>query len=577
VDPSQARIAYFSMEIALEPSLPTYSGGLGVLAGDMLREAADMELPMVGVTLLYRKGFFEQRLDSSGQQTEEPTLWEPEERLERLEPTTTVKIENRRVFIRAWRYLIKGLTGHTVPVCLLDTALPENDLQDQGLTDRLYGGDKRHRLCQEVILGVGGVRLLRVLGFRRLKSFHMNEGHSALLTMALFEEQLREREPGSVNFLDEMKRLRQKCVFTTHTPVPAGHDAFERALVSQVLGEPRTAALETAGLMPNGRMNMTDLALQASHYVNGVAMRHGEVSRTLFPHHVIGAITNGVHAATWTSPPFQELYDRHLTEWRHDNLYLRYAMGIPIHEVLRAHVAAKRTLFEAIRHETGVTLDDATLTIGFARRAATYKRADLLLSDPDRLKAIARRAGALQVIYAGKAHPADEEGKALIRHVFQLAGSFEDEIRVIYLQNYDMRWAQLLTSGVDLWLNTPLQPFEASGTSGMKAALNGVPSFSVLDGWWIEGHGEGVTGWSVGPDTRGDNPSSEVSSLYNKLGTVIVPLFYSQPSSYIEVMRATIAFNGSFFNTQRMLHQYVQNAYGLEARRWRASEELTAS
>jgi glycogen phosphorylase len=564
------------MEIALEPSMPTYSGGLGVLAGDMLREAADMELPMVGVTLLYRQGYFEQRLDAQGQQTEEPSVWKPEELLEALEPAITIKIENRRVRVRAWRYPVRGLSGHTVPVYLLDTALPENDPQDQELTDRLYGGDKRHRLCQEVVLGVGGVRLLRALGFRRLRSFHMNEGHSALLTMALFEEQMRERGPGSTDFLEEMKRLRQKCVFTTHTPVPAGHDVFERTLVSQVLGEPRVAAFEAAGLMPNGQLNLTDLALQASHYVNGVAMRHGEVSRTLFPHHVIGAITNGVHAATWTSPPFQELYDRHFPEWRRDNLYLRYAMGLPIHEILKAHVAAKRTLFETVRREAGVALDEATLTIGFARRAATYKRADLLLSDPDRLKVIARRAGALQLIYAGKAHPVDEEGKTLIRRVFELARSFEDDVRVIYLPNYDMRWAQLLTSGVDLWLNTPLQPFEASGTSGMKAALNGVPSFSVLDGWWIEGHGEGVTGWSVGADTRGDNPSSELSSLYNKLGRVIVPLFYGQPSSYIEVMRATIAFNGSFFNTQRMLHQYVQNAYGLEAHRWRPSEAAPA-
>jgi len=552
------------MEIALDPSIPTYAGGLGILAGDMLRSASDLGLPMVGVTLVYRQGYFEQQLDSQGRQTELPSMWNPEQSLEPVEEVTTVKLEGRRVYIRAWLYHVTGIEGYRVPVYLLDTALTENDEQDRTLTDRIYGGDRRYRLCQEVILGVGGLRLLHALGHSNIQCYHMNEGHSALLTVALFEERLRTRRPGPVDFEADRQWLRRKCVFTTHTPVPAGHDVFERSLLSQVLGEKRTAGMEQAGVMRDGRLNMTELALACSHYVNGVAMRHGEVSRAMYPEYSIRAITNGVHALTWTSPPFQKLYDRHIPEWRRDNLYLRYALGIPIHEILAAHAEARRALFQAIQEETGVALDESRLTLGFARRAVAYKRAGLLFSEPERLKAITRRSGPLQVIYAGKAHPADEDGKAIIGSLFEQATRLDDDVQMIYIPNYNMRWGQLLTAGVDVWLNTPLKPYEASGTSGMKAALNGVPSFSVLDGWWIEGHGEGITGWSIGTVGRGDTHSSELSSLYGKLGTVIAPLYYAKPAAFAEVMRGAIAFNGSFFNTHRMLRQYVQNAYGLE-------------
>jgi starch phosphorylase len=530
---------------------------------------------MVGVSLLYRKGYFKQHLNAQGQQSESPEVWNPEQVLEATDASANVTIEGRRVRVRAWRYRISGISRDEVPVYLLDTALPENDPGDQALTDQLYGGNRRYRLCQEIILGVGGVRLLRALGHVSLESYHMNEGHSAFLAMALFEHQLVERQTKPEDLLapeflkgdfpEEIKRLRQKCIFTTHTPVPAGHDVFDRALVSQVIGQRRAEVMEAGGLMPNGLLNMTELALACSRYVNGVAMRHGEVSRSMFPRFAIRAITNGVHAVTWTAPPFQQLYDQHVPEWRGDNRYLRYAMGITLEEIRQAHAEAKRLLFKAILSETGASLDETVLTLGFARRAAVYKRADLLLSEPERLETIARDAGPLQIIYAGKAHPADEEGKALIRRVFEYGSGLKDGVRLVYVQNYDMRWGQLLTAGVDLWLNTPLRPYEASGTSGMKAALNGVPSLSVLDGWWIEGHAEGVTGWSIGGDGPEDATLSEVDSLYDKLGRVIASLFYRTPLAYAEVMRGAIAFNGEFFNTQRMLHQYERNAYRTEA------------
>ena len=551
------------MEIAPHPAIPTYSGGLGVLAGDMLRAAADRGFPpMVAVTLLHRKGYFYQRLDPSGNQSEVPAIWPLDDVLEPLElPRVSVAINGRRVHIRAWRYVIHGVAGHTVPVYLLDTAIPDNDPWDQTLTDHLYGGDEYYRLCQEAVLGMGGVAMLRALGYDTHICYHMNEGHSALLTIALLEHHTEGQRLQSVSEAD-MESVRGQCIFTTHTPVPAGHDNFPVELVRQVLGEQRASALETLRCYVDGTLNMTYLALRFANYINGVAMRHGEVSHGMFPQYPINAITNGVHAVTWTAPPFRDLYDRRIPEWRRDNFYLRYAVGIPLHEIREAHAEAKRKLLNQVEKRTGIRLDEQAMTLGFARRATAYKRADLLLSDPDRLKGIARRIGPLQVIYGGKAHPEDEGGKAIIRRIFDAAAALGDGVRIVYLENYDMALAQHLCAGVDLWVNTPLRPQEASGTSGMKAALNGVPSFSVLDGWWIEGHVEGATGWSIGDGGEpADDSSAEIASLYDKLERVILPLFYGRPNAFGEVMRSTIALNGSFFNTQRMLSQYVRNAY----------------
>jgi starch phosphorylase len=351
-------------------------------------------------------------------------------------------------------------------------------------------------------------------------------------------------------------------VFTTHTPVPAGHDQFPWEQVKRVLGQDRANLLEATHCCVNGNLDMTYLALRFARYINGVAMRHGEISVGMFPGYPIDAITNGVHAVTWTSPPFADLFDRRIPEWRRDNFYLRYAVGIPLHEITEAHTQAKRVLLAELEKQSGVRLAETVLTIGFARRATTYKRPDLLFSDLERLKGMAGRLGPMQVIYGGKAHPHDEGGKDMIRRVFQAAAALEEAVRVVYLENYDMALGKILCAGVDLWLNTPLRPQEASGTSGMKAALNGVPSLSVLDGWWVEGHVEHATGWAIGDDSG--NPveySQDAASLYDKLERVILPLYYGQPETYAHVRRSTIALNGSFFNTQRMVSQYVTNAY----------------
>jgi starch phosphorylase len=553
-------VAYFSMEIALDPNIPTYSGGLGVLAGDTLRSAADLGVPVTAVTLLYRKGYFRQQLDPAGNQSEQPVFWNPAQMLEEIPGRAQVTVEGRPVEIRAWKYTIHGVKGDIVPVYLLDTDLPENSPEDRSLTDHLYGGDDRYRLAQEIILGFGGMEMLRKLGHTEIEIYHMNEGHSALLALGLLERRLAQSFAGRVKKVD-MDGVRRMCIFTTHTPVPAGHDQFPRKLVEQLLSPEYIALLDESEAWHGEALNMTYLALRFSGYVNGVAMRHGEVSRGMFPNYVISAITNGVHAVTWTSKYFAALFDKHVPAWRKDNIYLRYAISIPLEQIRQAHQEAKVHLFEEIQRANGVKLDPNVFTIGFARRASTYKRADLLFHDPERLKHIARNVGPIQIVYGGKAHPRDEGGKNLIRSVFGGARAVADAIRVVYVQNYDWFWGLHITSGVDVWLNNPLRPQEASGTSGMKAALNGVPSLSVLDGWWVEGHVEGVTGWAIGnQDVTGD-ASNEVSDLYDKLERELVPMFYGRPQRYTEVMRLAIALNASFFNTQRMVMQYVENAY----------------
>lgn len=557
-----ASIAYFSMEICLDQALPTYSGGLGVLAGDTLRSAADLKLPMIGVSLLHRKGYFRQRIDADGNQSEQAVEWRPEQVLTEIPERTSVLIEGREVKVRAWRYAVRGNSGHEVPVLLLDTALPENAEWDRTLTDLLYGGDAHYRLCQEIVLGVGGARLLRGIGFGGDVRYHMNEGHSALLAVTLLDRQLEEagRKPFEVTEAD-LESVRRQCVFTTHTPVPAGHDRFPGDLVRRVLSEPPLQLLEAARCLEKGELNMTHLALRLSRFVNGVAMKHREVSLAMFPGFPIDSVTNGVHAATWTSPPFQALLDRRIPEWRTDNLYLRYAVGIPLPEIRAAHADAKKDFLTEVRLRADVELDPAAFTMGFARRATPYKRADLMFTDVGRLAHIAEKVGPIQIVFGGKAHPHDGGGKELIRRIHKAAKELKGRVAVVYLENYDMALAAKMVAGVDLWVNNPMKPLEASGTSGMKAALNGVPSLSVRDGWWIEGHVEGVTGWSMGSDDPDADQSKDAQDMYLKLERVILPLYYGLPFAYAEVMRSAIALNGSFFNTQRMVEQYVRNAY----------------
>ena len=568
IDLSARRIAYFSMEIALSKDLPTYSGGLGMLAGDTLRSAADTGASMVAVSLAHRKGYFQQHLDAAGQQTETDVVWQPET-LPAAEQQIVLTMQSRDIMVRAWRFDVVGCTGHVIPVFLLDTDVEGNDPWDRTLTDKLYGGDNYYRLCQETILGLGGIHLLHALGCRP-EVCHMNEGHAALLTIGLLESRL-DGAPLHQATDADAEAIKQQCVFTTHTPVPAGHDKFGLDQMVAVLGHERSSCIERFGCLHNSLMNMTYLALRFSRYVNGVAMQHGKVSQQMFPEYHVHSITNGVHAATWLSQPFKELLDKEIPEWRHDNQYFRSLYGIEPATIAATHALGKQRLFETVKARIGVELDPNVLTLGFARRVATYKRASLLFHSPERLEAIAEKLGGLQILYAGKAHPADNAGKGLIRDVFTSAAKLNNsKLRILYLENYDWDLGEQLTNGVDVWLNTPLRPYEASGTSGMKAALNGVPSLSVLDGWWIEGCAEGVTGWAI-PDA--DEEATEANFLYEKLENSVAPLYTNKPA-WAEMMRHSIAINGTFFNTHRMLGQYFSNAYFPAAASVAASDQV---
>ena len=560
----QRRVAYFSMEIGLRPGIPTYSGGLGVLAGDTIRSAADLSVPMVAITLLHRKGYFFQRIDRNGWQTEDPAAWVVDDFLQEMPPRVTVDIEGRTVQIRAWKYNVTGVGDFAVPVYLLDTSLQENADWDKQLTDSLYGGDSWYRLCQEIILGIGGMRMLRALGYDEVQRFHMNEGHASLLTLELLDEEVRNAGRTTITRTD-IDAVRKKCVFTTHTPVPAGHDQFPLSLVERALEHRQYVLEHKETFCCDGVLNLTYLALGLSHYVNGVAKKHGEVSRHMFSSYSIDSITNGVHAATWVAPPFQTLFDRHIPGWREDNFSLRYALSIPGAEMWEARKQTKAQLLQHVNRQTNAGMDLDVFTIGFARRVATYKRADILLTDIERLEKIAANVGPFQIVYAGKAHPHDDAGKAIIQRIIQASATLKNAVKMIFLPNYDMLIGQLVTSGVDLWLNTPLPPLEASGTSGMKAAMNGVPSLSVMDGWWIEGCIKGVTGWAIDEsEGQQDGPEGRAiaaRSLYDALEFEIMPLFYHDHDRWVSIMRHAIALNGSFFNTQRMLQQYVLRAY----------------
>lgn len=559
----EPKIAYFSMEVGILNDVHTYSGGLGVLAGDTIRSAADLKLPMVGVTLISRKGYFEQDLDRSGNQIERPAAWDPARFMSRLPHRVHVELGGRPVAVQSWVFVQESITGGKVPVFFLDTDLEENTLEDRGLTNSLYGGDNRYRLKQEAILGIGGVRMLRELDFE-IKKYHMNEGHASLLTLELLREHRRDiEEVWDEDLVWDVERVKELCVFTTHTPVAAGHDQFPYGLVKEVLGEflPFHILRKLGG---EQNLNMTLLGLNLSEYINGVAKKHREISRTMFPGYEISSVTNGVHSYTWTCESMKRLFDRYIPGWANEpELFVRVGR-IPDDELWEAHLEAKRRLVDLVNAETGAGMDQDTLTVGFARRATAYKRAGLLFSDLGRLERIA--AGRVQFVFAGKAHPRDGNGKDAIRFVFSCMERLRGKVKVAYLKNYDMRLALEMVAGVDVWLNTPQRPLEASGTSGMKAAHNGVMNFSVLDGWWIEGHIEGYTGWSIGStptetSLSANHDAHDAEDLYGKLEQVIIPTFYDDRKRWVRMMQNAIGKNAYYFNTHRMMRRYVTEAY----------------
>jgi starch phosphorylase len=550
------RTAYFSMEIALRSDIPTYAGGLGVLAGDVVRTAADLELPLVAVTLVSREGYFRQEIDGEGRQIEQADAWNPAERCQPLNAAVAISIEGRPVWVFGWLFVASGSTG-TTPVILLDTDLPVNRAEDRGITSRLYGGDPAYRLKQEAVLGLGGMHILRALGFT-INRYHLNEGHAALLGLSLLRAYRYPRhELRSGESPYDLHRVRQLCNFTTHTPIESGHDKFSYELVHQVLGE--VIELPTLKALAGEQvLNMTMLALNLSDYVNGVAKRHAEVSQKLFPGFQVHAINNGIHPFTWTCPSFARLFDIHAPGWAHAPELLIRADTIPDDKILSAHLEAKEQLIAAVKSAANITLDRALPIIGYARRMTAYKRPELLFSDLARLRAIAGRYP-FQIVLAGKAHPQDLPGKALIKRLHDYARELQGAVSVAFIPNYDMQSAAKIIAGVDVWLNTPLPPLEASGTSGMKAAINGVPQLSVLDGWWIEGCIEDVTGWAIGGPSQ--TPETHAQALYDKLEQTVLPRFYEDRPGWLRTMKSVIAKNAVSFSSHRMMRRYVTEAY----------------
>ncbi len=552
------------MEIALESKIPTYSGGLGVLAGDMLRSAADLALPVIGVTMVHRHGYFAQRLDEQGQQHERPDSWDPSERLNASMLRSTLRSKAAAYASARGAIRLVGRSGASVDVLLLDTDFAENDEAARALVGSLYGGDERYRLAQEIVLGYGGLCAPQALGLEGgIATFHMNEGHAALLVSAALEQQLGERLTRDWT-PDDLREVRRRFVFTTHTPVPAGHDRFEPALAQAVLGRARADLIESLGALNDGLINMTYLALRGSHYTNGVAMRHGEVSRVLFAGEEIsadyqrrpcrpldGAGARGTvrpthsRAGKTTMPicatPSASPRTRSLQHTPNQSAICVRSCAPPVgsNSTLRASPSASRGERRHISAETS----SSPTWIACAQSP--------------------RRSGHCNSSSAASRILGMKTAKRSFAGIFEAARALGDSVRVVYIENYEMATAASIVSGVDVWLNTPRVPLEASGTSGMKAALNGVPSLSTLDGWWVEGCIEGVTGWAIGNGHADATDADDAAALYDKLEAVVVPLYYRDPQAYALVRRNAIALNGSYFNTQRMVEQYALGAYRL--------------
>jgi starch phosphorylase len=536
------KLAYLTMEIGLNENIPTYSGGLGILAGDHVKSAADLGLPVVAVSMLYKRGYFVQNLSPMGWQEEMYPYFDPRAFMEPLPLKVTVPINGRKVKVGVWKYTYHGLKGK-VPIYFLDADLEDNCADDRLITQYLYGGDKHTRICQEAILGIGGYQALKRLG-EKVTTYHLNEGHSAFVTLALYREL-----GGDVN------RVKDSCIFTTHTPVPEGHDVFPYDLAERALGSFLPPQIrEFAG---KEGLNMTRLALNLSRACNGVSELHGEVTRAMFPGYEIGHITNGVHHLTWTGPDCARLYDQFLPRWRSHPEVLGRAMLIPEDLLADAKLAAKRRLIRYVNATTNAGFSEEFLTVGFARRAASYKRATLFFTDMERLLNLTRNR--VQFVFAGKAHPQDEAGKKLIQDIIRTGQTYEGRLRLVYLNNYNMWQGALLTQGVDLWLNNPRRPREASGTSGMKVTFNGGINMSVLDGWWREVCVNRGNGWAIGDDE--ETSDEETAADFYAVLEEAVTTYYANRPQWLRMMKASICECAPRFNTQRMVQEYSEKYY----------------
>jgi len=564
---NKLHIAYFSMEIMVRTHIPTYAGGLGILAGDLLRSCADMEIPAAGVTLVYSGKAFKQAFLPDGTQTYTEMDWRKNDQFIRLPQQITLTIDGQDIIVGCWRYDIVGYSGFVVPVYLLDTDHYKNDPWKRKITESLYGGDGITRISQEIVLGIGGVKMLRTLGYKDIQIFHMNEGHSTFAPLELLAEK---------NYQDEA--VRKQCVFTTHTPIPEGHDTFPYDMAQKYAG--KYLPWHIKKLASEDVLNMTVLGLSMSKYSFGVSKKHGEVSQHMFPQFTVHAITNGVHHRTWTGSTKQDLYNEYLPGWIEDPTVLEQAPEkLPDDKLWKAHQECKKLLITYVNnHLTSITsqqekehpdlaelFDVNTLTISLARRPVPYKRPLLIYHDLVRLVRLC--AGKVQIIQSGKAHPDDEHSKGIIKQILEFSKKLKNVVRIVYLENYTPTIARLLVSGTDVWLNTPLRPQEASGTSGMKAAMNGGLNFSVLDGWWIEGYQRcPESGFSIGPYSDSVTPNNDdnedAQDMYKKLEEEIIPLYYENNKEWLRRMKYAITLGG-YFNTHRCIREYREKAWNI--------------
>lgn len=526
-------VAYLSAEVGFESGLHTYSGGLGVLAGDHIKSAADAGLDLVGVTLLYRQGYGRQHLDKDGNQTETYGEIEPEKYLCDTGVEISLPLDGGMLHSKVWLYSIKGL-----PTYFLDTRHPNNSDEHISLGNRLYGGDDATRIRQEYLLGVGGIRCLQKMG-HDITGLHLNEGHCTFAMLEMLNQGWTREE------------LSNRSLFTTHTPVPAGHDRFSWEDVEEVLPDHLPNDCRQLGGADSCSMSHLGIALAGS--VNAVSNLNAWVASSMFEGTHIESITNGVHHITWSSPPMSSLFDKHLSGWKDDPTILAHAGKLPDDDLILARNQARAVLRDLVHASTGVELHEGRLTIGFARRFATYKRANLVFSDLERLRAIG--AGKIQFVFAGKAHPKDEGGKQLIRDIFAGAEQVADDIPVAFLEDYSMATGLAMTAGVDIWLNNPVRPMEASGTSGMKAAMNGVPNCSVLDGWWPEACEHGVNGWAIGQAESDRDDLRDVNSLYTVLENEVLQAWSIGGERWAHLMRSAIATSARFTGA-RMISDY---------------------
>ncbi len=542
---SDISTAFFSFEIGLDSKIPNYAGGLGILAGDMLKSSADLNLNVVGVSLLYSKGVFQQRLDSNGIQTEFYLDWKPTDFMVQRDEFVEIKLDNRVVKIKIWEYKLKRTDGGENFIYFLDTNCPENEPEDREICSELYPANEEIWLKQQIILGIGGVKALQALGYPYFDNYHLNESHDMFVLFELKKQ------------LKSWQKVKQKVVVTIHTPLPGAHKILKIEEIKKIL-DPEYLEIFEDQFFDKDEFNQTQFVVHFSKYANGVALKHGITTQQTYPDYEINSITNGIHPQTWASPHMQKLFDTYLKNWRTNPAMFHFIYKIPNEKLLEAHKLAKQDLIKMIKEQTGEVLEEKVFTICSARRKVAYKRPLFLFSDINRLNQIADQNGGLQIVFAGKAWPKYAQGKQLLKDLFELKNKLSNKINVVFVPNYNMDIAYKLVSGADLWLNSPMIPWEASGTSGMKASLNGVPNFSVLDGWWIEGWVEGVTGWAIG-DESGDE-RSEIEDLYNKLEKVILPT-YQDKSKWGQLMSNCIGINASYFNTHRVMSDYLAKAY----------------